>query len=166
MGAGKIVEVASRLPAPAERVWERVSTFAGVNDELRPFLRMTAPAHVRRLDASQVVLGERLCRSWMLLFGVLPVDYDDLTLVALEPGRGFHERSRMLSMRVWEHRRTLHPDGDGCRVVDRLSFEPRVPGSGALSERVVRALFRHRHRRLRKRFGEPLAQQLAARVAR
>ena len=40
---------------------------------------------------------------------MIPIDYDDLTLVALEPGRGFHERSRMLSMRVWEHERTLEP---------------------------------------------------------
>ena len=51
-------------------------------------------------------LGERLFRSWILLFGVLPIDYDDITLVSIEPGRGFHERSSMLSMRVWEHERT------------------------------------------------------------
>ena len=69
------------------------------------------------------MLGERIFRSWVLLFGVLPIDYDDLTLIALEPGRGFHERSRMLSMRVWEHERTLEPDGEGgCRVRDRLSL--------------------------------------------
>jgi hypothetical protein len=29
----------------------------------------------------------------VLFLGVLPIDYDDLTLVSLEPGRGFHERS-------------------------------------------------------------------------
>ena len=29
-------EIASRLDAPAERVWARVSTFEGINDELRP----------------------------------------------------------------------------------------------------------------------------------
>ena len=134
-------------------MWERVSTFEGVNDELRPLMRMTAPAHVRRLDPAEIVLGERICRSWVLLFGVLPIDYDDLTLVALEPGRGFQERSRMLSMRVWEHERTLEPAGSGCRVRDRLGFEPRLPGTGPLLERVVWATFRHRHRRLRRRFG-------------
>jgi ligand-binding SRPBCC domain-containing protein len=98
------------------------------------------------------VLGERLFRSWVLLFGVLPIDYDDLTLVAIEPGRGFQERSRMLSMRVWEHDRTLTPDGTGCVVRDELRLEPRLPGMGPLLEWVVRALFRHRHRRLRRRF--------------
>lgn len=147
------VEIESALAAPADVVWERVSTFEGVNDELRPLLRMTAPRDVRKLDAAEVVLGERICRSWVLLLGVLPIDYDDLTLVALEPGRGFHERSRMLSMGVWEHERTLEPDGAGCRVRDRLRFEPRVPGTGGLLERIVTATFRHRHRRLRRRFG-------------
>jgi ligand-binding SRPBCC domain-containing protein len=59
----------------------------------------------------------------------------------------------MLSMSVWEHKRRLTPAGDGCRVADRLSFEPRVPGSGPLLERIVLATFRHRHRRLRSAFG-------------
>jgi ligand-binding SRPBCC domain-containing protein len=150
----RTVEQESIVAAPPDVVWARVSTFEGVNDELLPLMRMTAPAHVRALDPSQVVLGERIFRSWVLLFGVIPIDYDDLTLIALEPGSGFHERSRMLSMRVWEHKRTLEPTGDAAtRVSDRLSFEPRLPGSGPLLERFIRATFRHRHRRLRRRFG-------------
>jgi ligand-binding SRPBCC domain-containing protein len=150
----RVVEQQSVLAAPSETVWARVSTFEGVNDELMPLMRMTAPARVRALDPSQVVLGERIFRSWVLLFGVIPIDYDDLTLIALEPGCGVHERSRMLSMRVWEHERTLEQAGDSAtRVSDRLSFEPRLPGSGPLLERFIRATFRHRHRRLRRRFG-------------
>jgi len=145
------VEVASRLEAPAPAVWDRVSSFDGVNDELMPLMRMTAPPDVRRLEPEQVVLGERICRSWVLLFGFLPFDYDDLVLVELEPGRGFHERSTMLSMRSWEHERWIEPDGDGaCTVRDRLTFVPRLPLPLAP---VVRAIFRHRHKRLRKRFG-------------
>jgi ligand-binding SRPBCC domain-containing protein len=147
------VQLESRLSASPETVWERVSTFEGVNDELRPLLRMTAPATVRALEPSDVVLGERIFRSWVLLFGVLPIDYDDLTLISLEPGRGFHERSRMLSMRVWEHERTLIPDGSGCVVRDRLSFEARLPGMGPLIQRFIGTTFRHRHKRLRRRFG-------------
>jgi ligand-binding SRPBCC domain-containing protein len=143
----------SVVAASQEAVWERVSTFEGINHELGPLLRMTAPAHVRALEPADVVLGERIFRSWVLLFGVLPIDFDDLTLVALEPGRGFHERSRMMSMRVWEHERTLDPVDGGCRVADRLSFEPRIPGMGPLLERFIRATFRHRHRRLAQAFG-------------
>ena len=154
MRPGNIVEVESTLAAPAAAVWDRVSTFEGVNDELRPLMRMTAPPHMRQLDASEVRPGERLFRSWILLFGVLPIDFDDLTLVSIEPGRGFHERSPMLSMRVWEHERTLEPAGEGaCVVRDRVTFGPRVPGTALFLRPVVAALFAHRHRRLRRRFG-------------
>jgi hypothetical protein len=86
----RTVQQESIVAASPEAVWERVSTFEGVNDELRPLLRMTVPARVRALDPSEVVLGERIFRSWVLLFGVLPIDFDYLTLFALEPGRGFH----------------------------------------------------------------------------
>jgi len=145
------VELASRLEAPAAAVWDRVSTFEGVNDELMPLMRMTAPPDVRRLEPEQVVLGERICRSWVLLFGILPFDYDDLVLVELEPGRGFHERSTMLSMRSWEHERWIAPTGeDACVLRDRLTFTPRLP---LPLTPLVRAVFRHRHRRLRGRFG-------------
>ena len=107
------------MPASPDVVWARVSTFEGINAELQPLMRMTAPGSVR----------------------------------ALEPGRGFLERSRMLSMRVWEHERRLQPVAGGCRIVDRLTFQPRLPGMGPLLERFIRLTFRHRHRRLRGQFG-------------
>ena len=147
------VQQESVLSTTPDAVWAWVSTFDGINDELMPLMRMTAPAHIRALDPSEVVLGERIFRSWVLLFGVLPIDFDDLALLKLEPGRGFHERSRMLSMRVWEHERWLAPEGERCRVTDRLSFQPRLPGMGPLLERFIRMTFRHRHRRLRRHFG-------------
>jgi ligand-binding SRPBCC domain-containing protein len=149
----RTVQVETQLAAPAAVVWERVSTIEGVNDELRPIMRMRPPARARGMRLSDVVPGQRVGRCWMFLFGFLPIDYDDLTLAAVEPGRGFQERSAMLSMRAWEHDRTIEPDGDGCRIRDRLGLEPRVPGTGALLELIVRGLFGHRHRRLRRRFG-------------
>jgi ligand-binding SRPBCC domain-containing protein len=153
VSAGR-VEVASQLEAAPARVWDRVTSFEGINDELRPLMRMTAPPDVRRLEPDQVVLGERICRSWVLLFGFIPFDYDDIVLVELEPGRRFHERSTMLSMRSWEHERWIEPGGEGaCTLSDRLTFEPRLPLPGRALVPVVRAIFRHRHRRLRRRFG-------------
>jgi hypothetical protein len=148
------LEQSSRLPIRADEVWARAVTERGINDELRPLLRMTFPRELRGLTIDQVEVGVPLGRSWILLGGVLPVDYDDLLLAELEPGRRFLERSRTLSFAVWQHERIVEPDGGrACRVTDRLGFElrpafARMPGSARLARAIVAGIFRHRHRRL------------------
>ena len=144
--------IRSQLPAQAAEVWARVITAEGIRDEMRPFIRMTIPAGIERLDPDSVRLGEPLGRSWLLLFGLIPFDYDELCLVSLEPGRGFLERSRMLSQRVWEHERTIEPTPGGCTVTDRVAWEPRGPLPARWLAPVIAWFFRHRHRRLRRRF--------------
>ncbi len=89
----------------------------------------------------------------MLLFGVLPVEYDDLTLVRIDPGVGFREESPLLTQRLWIHERWIDDVPGGSRLTDRLSFEPRVAWLGALQGLSFQFFFRHRHRRLRRRFG-------------
>src|SRR5436309_35376 len=101
--------VSSRVAAPADAVWERVSTFAGVNHELMPVCRMTAPKHLRALTPETVTLGERVARCWILALGFIPIDYDDLVLVRIEPGRGFLERSTMLTQDAVPPTRTSAP---------------------------------------------------------
>ena len=145
-------EIASLLSATPAAVWARVSTMDGVNAELMPLARMTHPAEMQQLDPKLVPLGQRLFRSWVFLFGVLPVDWDDLTLVRVEEGRGFLERSTMLSQRRWVHERTLEPVDGGCRVTDRIEFEPRLALLAPIYAAVFRYFFRHRHRRLRRAF--------------
>jgi ligand-binding SRPBCC domain-containing protein len=147
------VRVASRLRAESEAVWERAMSEEGINAELGPWMRMTVPRGVESLDLETVEPG-RLGRSWILLFGLIPFDYDDIGLVRIERGRGFLERSTMLSQRLWEHERTIEPAGDGaCTIVDRLAWEPRLPLPGRLLRPLIRTLFRHRHRQLQRHFG-------------
>jgi ligand-binding SRPBCC domain-containing protein len=151
-------DVTSVVGAPAPEVWQRATSAEGINDEMRPWFRMTVPRGVGTLDIDSVEPG-RLGRSWLLLFGLLPVDYDDLTLARVEPGRAFLERSTMLTQRLWEHERTIEPLGEGgCALTDRVAWEPRLPLPGALLRPLIAAVFRHRHSRLRRRFGgEPVA---------
>ena len=145
------IAVTSELGADAETLWARITEPAGINDELRPLMRMTVPAGAR--DFGLNLEPGKIGRSWVLLFGFIPFDYDDLTIVRLEPGRGFLERSSMLSMRLWEHERTLTPCGEGrCQITDRVAWEPRLPLPGAWFRPLVRAIFDHRHGRLRLRF--------------
>jgi ligand-binding SRPBCC domain-containing protein len=151
-GAAEI-SVSSRLDADPAAVWDRVTTPEGINDEMRPIMRMTVPPGVERLEPDNVELGERIGRSWVLLFGLIPFDYDDLTLVGLDPGHGFLERSKMLSQRVWEHERRLEPNGQGCLITDRVRWEPRLGLPGRPLRPLIGFIFRHRHRRLRRQFG-------------
>jgi hypothetical protein len=148
------VEQSSVVAADAGDVWARAISEEGINDELRPILRMKMPAALRDKTIDDVEVGVPLGRSWILLFGLIPVDYDDLCLAELGPGHRFLERSSMLSMRVWQHERLVEPTGEGSSLVtDRLGFELRrplawIPGSSRLARALVAALFRRRHRRL------------------
>ena len=146
------VLVGTRLRATPHALWRRVSTMEGVNDELRPFVRMMVPADRRGLSLEDAPLGEPVFTSTLLAFGVVPIDRHRLTLVRVEPGRGFLERSTSLVQRSWEHERTLGEDGT---VTDRVTFSTRLPGAERLARPIVAALFRHRHRRLSARFGRP-----------
>jgi ligand-binding SRPBCC domain-containing protein len=151
------VEVQTRIGADAGAVWDRVTTKDGINDELMPVMRMTMPGPLRGRTLADITPGQHVGRSWMLLLGVVPFDYDDITIARIEPGH-FLEQSTMLSLRRWEHERTIRADGDAaCVVSDRLGFEPRallavIPGMTALLRVVVERLFRHRHRRLARHF--------------
>ena len=151
-----IVERQSTIDAPAARVWERIVTPEGINDELRPWMTMSMPRGRRDLTVDTIPVGEPVGRCWMRLFGVLPFDYDHLTIVELWPGRGFHEESTMLSMRLWRHERTLDSRGDAKTVVrDRVTFELRGPLRllTALVAAGVGVLFTQRQRRLQRHFG-------------
>jgi ligand-binding SRPBCC domain-containing protein len=84
---------------------------------------------------------------------MVPIDFDDITLAEIEVGRRFLERSTMLSHRLWEHERTIEPIAEGCVVTDRVRFALRLGAPSSLSRPVLGAVFRHRHARLRRRFG-------------
>ena len=151
-----IIERESIVDASIEQVWARIASPEGINDELRPWLTMSVPRGADSFTVDTVPVGEPIGRAWLRLFGVVPFDYDLLTIAELEPGLRFHEKSTMLSMRRWEHERTLTARDDGrTGLHDRITFEPRTPMSvlTPLLGRVVNALFGHRHRRLRRHFG-------------
>jgi hypothetical protein len=129
-----------------------VTTPEGINDEL---MRMTIPKALRDATVADVAIGEKLGRCWMLMLGVIPVDYDDLTIAELGPGERFLERSTMLTQSVWTHERVIEPHEGGSRVTDKLTWEGRLRPFGAIYSVAVPILFQNRHRRLRRHFGTP-----------
>src|SRR4051812_6023641 len=95
------------LAASAGEVAQRAFTMAGVNDELRPFVRMSTPAAAKGLSISDAPVGEVLFRSWLLAWCVFPFDRHALRLESVEPGEGFVEESTSYLQRRWHHDRQI-----------------------------------------------------------
>lgn len=146
-------QITSSLAAPLEKVWQRVNTLRGVNEELMPLLRMTAPNGKAHLSFAQAPLHRPIFASWLLLFGLVPFDRHLLQLDEVWDG-GFRENSTSLVHRAWRHERMVVTSDTGCSVTDALEFEPRIPPIGYLLLPIVGRIFQHRHRRLKTMFGE------------
>ena len=86
------------LRARPDEVWRHASSFAGVNRELWPLARMTYPRAMARLMPGAVPLLRTAFRSWILLLGIIPVDFDDMTLVETEDAR--EESSSLVRLAV------------------------------------------------------------------
>lgn len=148
------VSVCTNVLAPQASVWNYVSTMKGVNYELYPVLQMTCPDMSMRISKELVKTNTvPLFRSWLLLFCIVPVDFDDINITEVVEGKSFSERSLMALMTQWHHDRTLETSDDGTIIVDELAFTPRVRVLGCLLNLIVRFLFCHRHQRLQQCFG-------------
>lgn len=144
----------SHLRAPRQRVWEWITSIEGISAEMWPIFRMTTPKGVTSLDDLNVEPGVRMFRSYVLLLGVLPIDYSDMTLIELDRGNGFVEESPMGSMKSWRHERRILPStdhADAVLLVDQLTFRPRF--ARRLAKWFIRRVFTHRHAVLRRRLG-------------
>jgi hypothetical protein len=144
----------SWLDASPEAVWKWITSIEGISAEMWPFFRMTVPRGVHSLADVDFRPGDRLFHSRVLLFGFLPIDHSDVTLLQLAPGEGFLEQSPMGSMKLWRHERRISPapaGESGVVVTDRLTFVPKwLPG---LVSWFIRRVFQHRHAVLRRSFG-------------
>jgi len=144
----------SKLHAPAERVWDWITSIEGISAEMRPFFRMTTPRGIRSLRDLQITPGVPSFRSYVFLFCVLPVDYSDMTLLEINSGHGFVEQSPMGTMRLWRHERRIVPypaDPGAVLLTDQLTFSPRM--AKRLVGWFIRRVFSHRHEVLKKKFG-------------
>lgn len=147
------LQFTSDLSATAGTVWAHAISPAGINRELAPLMRMTFPSSVAALSEDTVEPGRKICTSWFLLFGFLPIDRAEVTLQEIGPGRRFAEQSPLHSMRVWRHARSVFETDRGCVLEDVVTFEPRLALLRSVARWTVGTLFTHRHRRLRSMFG-------------
>jgi len=150
---GAMLVRSTLLRAPAQEVWSHATKMEGVNAELAPLARMTSPSDAAGRSIHDMPLGRTAFVSWILLFGVLPVERWQLTMIEVGPGRRFLERSRTAMLTAWEHERTVDAEGAYTRVTDRVRIEPRLRVAGSIVVRTARILFDNRHRNLARMFG-------------
>jgi ligand-binding SRPBCC domain-containing protein len=147
------VRVSSALRAAPESVWRHAASLRGINQELWP-LHMSGPAGATL--SSKQPLGKPLFRSVISLLRVVVLDLHEVKLLQVDDGHSFHESSRSLMERRWEHVRTVSAQPGGCVVSDEIDFEPRI--QPALVASVVRWVFERRHAFLRRKFGELISR--------
>jgi hypothetical protein len=141
-------EVSSNLKISPEDV-DGLLTMKGVNRELSPLIRMTAPSEWSSKPIVEWPTGKVLFSSWILLFGILPIDRHTFFFNFIDRQRGFAESSSSVTNKVWHHRREINRDGASCRVTDTVEFQCRLPLFAYVLGPVYRLLFTHRHRVLR-----------------
>lgn len=149
------IEMETILPVPAETLWRDIMSMKGVNDELFPLARMTFPGPDDDYSLGDAPVREVLFMSVILGLTILPIDFHYLRFDRILDGRGFEENSTSLAHRFWRHTRTLEPAGAETRLRDVVWFRPRVFAKGYLLQPVYAFVFRHRHRRLQRRYGTP-----------
>ena len=129
-------------------------TMEGVNAELSPLVRMTAPEALSRQSIFDWPVQRELFASWILLFGLLPIDRHHFFLESVDPKSGFQERSSSWVNTFWSHTRQVVPLGSGCQVTDTVEYKSRVPLVDLAFKPAYRLVFWLRHRHLRRVFGQ------------
>ena len=131
----------------ADDAWAAATSIAGIRSELSGILRLRTSPSITTLE-ELLELDRPILVT--LAVGPLPVvRWRPRVEVLDEVGMRFVESADdMTGLRLWRHdRRVVATGADHCRVIDVVSGDARVPGAGAL----VAAMFRGRHRRLRRR---------------
>ena len=142
----------SELPVAA-REFLATLTMDGVNAELSPLVRMTAPGSFLARSIPEWPVKQPLFSSWILLLGFLPVDRHSFFLEAVNPHQGFSERSTSWVNKCWCHERKVVSYKSGWRVTDTVKFRSRIPFVDVLLKPTYRLVFWCRHMNLRRRYG-------------
>ena len=145
-------EESSHINISATEFIENQLTLGGVNYELGPFLKMTCPKEWEQRPLTEWQTGMPLFRSVIFALWVLPIDVHSFYMERVS-ARGFEERSSSWMNSLWAHKRSIESDGAFCKIHDVVEFTPRVKILGGLAALIYQSVFKHRHKRLKVRFG-------------
>jgi hypothetical protein len=85
--------IESEINSTKEVLWQHITQMKNVNVELSPFMKMTYPKTMSEIGDREVPTNVVLFKSWILLFGFIPIDLHSLRLDRLDYGSAFYENS-------------------------------------------------------------------------
>ena len=113
---------------------------------------MTASVEWKDRSLTEAPVNEKLFNSIVLLFGFIPIDIHHLSFKQILEN-GFRETSSSVLMKHWNHNRRIESFEQGCLLTDEIIFSTRVPFLDVVMRPIYFIVFKHRHARLKRKFG-------------
>lgn len=141
------------LPVNPDQLASDLLLMSGVNYELSPLLKMSAPQKWATKPISKWPVNSYIFSSTILLFGLIPIDLHRFKLLSVN-GMGFKESSKTLFNSQWSHQRTISSNGSGAKVRDVVYYNSKLGFLGCLFKPLYKSIFAHRHKRLKSKYAK------------
>jgi hypothetical protein len=145
-------EIESDLPIEPMKLYRELLTIKGVNRELSPYIKMSAPKQWRAKPISEWPVGAFLFNSRVTLFGLIPIDSHGFKFSEVSES-GFSETSKTLMNKEWNHTRSIVKTSAGSKVKDLVEYKSKLGFMGYLLMPFLLTIFKHRHSKLKAIYG-------------
>ena len=146
-------EMETQLPVSSNELAHDTLKMSGVNYELGPLLKMSAPDFWQSKSITEWPTNQNLFSSNILLLGLIPIDRHFFNFKTID-SFGFKENSKSLMNSLWSHERLIKSVGSGSVIKDVIIYKSKLGILGNLFMPIYKAIFKHRHSRLRAKYSK------------
>jgi hypothetical protein len=146
-------EMEIQLPVNSSELAHDTLNMSGVNYELGPFLKMSAPDIWQSKSITEWPTNQNLFSSNILLLGLIPIDRHFFNFKTID-SFGFKESSKSLMNSLWSHERLIKSVGSDSVIKDVIIYKSKLGILGNLFMPIYKAIFKHRHNRLRAKYSK------------
>ena len=144
-------EMKTQLTVSANELAHDTLNMSGINYELGPLLKMSAPDKWQSRPITDWPTNQSLFISTILLLGLIPIDRHYFNFKKID-SFGFNENSKSLMNTLWSHERLIKSNGTGSVITDVIIYKSKLVILGNLIMPIYKAIFKHRHNRLRAKY--------------
>lgn len=144
-------ELETYLPVCPTDLISFTFNMAGVNYELGPLLKMSAPDMWESKALNLWPTNQDLFSSNILLLNTIPIDRHTFFFHSIDSFR-FNEQSKSILNKSWSHERKIEHKGSGSVIKDTIIFKSRLSVLGFLFTPIYKAVLKHRHNRLKTKY--------------